>query len=115
MSKEELLQALVREMPLCLDNDISVCINQCLAKLHSSSIVPNTITKPQYNPEDPRNEFSSNWTQSEDDLLALYISQHKGRKNWVDCAKIVATKSSSQCKSRYNNNKQKFLADDLLV
>ncbi|KAJ2845604.1 hypothetical protein IWW36_004713 [Coemansia brasiliensis] len=115
MPKDELLHALAKEMPLCLESDISACISQCFAKLHSPTVIPSHHAKPHFNTEDPRNEFSSNWTQSEDDLLALYISQHKGRKNWVDCAKIVATKSSSQCKSRYNNNKQKFVADDLLV
>ncbi|KAJ2774466.1 hypothetical protein IWQ56_000561 [Coemansia nantahalensis] len=44
------------------------------------------------------------WTPKEVDRLILYLKRTKGtRKSWPDCAELVGTKTSSQCKAKYNN------------
>ncbi|PIA17142.1 hypothetical protein COEREDRAFT_86533 [Coemansia reversa NRRL 1564] len=53
--------------------------------------------------EDPELNLSSKWTQEETDKLCSYLNEHQGRKNWISCARSVRTKSSAQCKAKFNN------------
>ncbi|KAJ1721681.1 hypothetical protein LPJ61_006011, partial [Coemansia biformis] len=39
----------------------------------------------------------------ETERLKAYLRKTRGRKNWLECAQIVRTKSSSQCKAKFNN------------
>ncbi|KAJ2709254.1 hypothetical protein H4R19_004347 [Coemansia spiralis] len=55
------------------------------------------------NTEDPHICLESKWSPSEIDRLSEYLQETNGRKNWVMCAQRVGTKSSSQCKARFNN------------
>ncbi|KAJ2156021.1 hypothetical protein GGF46_005465, partial [Coemansia sp. RSA 552] len=54
-------------------------------------------------PDDPLSQQNSKWTVDEEDRLNEYLHRTQGRKNWVHCARRVRTKSSAQCKSKFNN------------
>ncbi|KAJ2801826.1 hypothetical protein H4R20_003523 [Coemansia guatemalensis] len=53
--------------------------------------------------EDPVLNLSSKWSQEETDELCAYLAETQGRKNWISCARRVRTKSSAQCKAKFNN------------
>ncbi|KAI9482464.1 hypothetical protein BX667DRAFT_494362 [Coemansia mojavensis] len=74
----------------------------------------NFAQKSEWNTEDPHVDMQSKWTTKEKAALEKYLADNPGRKNWVHCAKLVVTKSSSQCKSKYNNMRAQALANSEL-
>ncbi|KAJ2708738.1 hypothetical protein H4R19_004601 [Coemansia spiralis] len=113
----QMLDALKAEHPLCLEADLADLLNHFMAAKRRANIPP-PITVPrsgsaktspgkessrQLNTEDPEIYLESKWSPSEIDRLSEYLQETKGRKNWVVCAQRVGTKSSAQCKAKFNN------------
>ncbi|KAJ1849162.1 hypothetical protein LPJ73_003794 [Coemansia sp. RSA 2703] len=106
------------ELPLCLDEDIEAAIEYCLKEtknksaasvLTSQAASPRVVSKP-YIPENVsksavpnEKEAISKWTDEETNKLYMYLQSVDGRKNWTACARYVGTKTSAQCKAKYNN------------
>ncbi|KAJ1727368.1 hypothetical protein LPJ61_004607 [Coemansia biformis] len=116
----QLLAAIKAEHPLCLEADLVEVLNnflsnklqkqasrpyqQSVSSYSSSTRVSPTSEQPRpINTEDPDTFLESKWNAQEIEVLREFLSLNKGRKNWVLCAKQVGTKSSAQCKAKYNN------------
>ncbi|KAJ2792951.1 hypothetical protein H4R21_006086 [Coemansia helicoidea] len=126
----QLLDALLAEHPLCLESDLIDLLNRFMAARRrvqappppppqlyqqqqqqqyttansvSSRVSPCSASQRQPNTEDPEIYLESKWTPTEIELLRDYLHETKGRKNWVACAQRVGTKSSAQCKAKFNN------------
>ncbi|KAJ2720692.1 hypothetical protein GGI07_004459 [Coemansia sp. Benny D115] len=115
----------VAEHPLCLEEDVQEAVSHfiklrkaqqatsqnyalkmsSLAHVPAQPIIKNELTtKPtgELQPY-PLIELASKWTTDETNRLIEYLRRVDGRKNWSACARFVLTKSSAQCKAKYNN------------
>ncbi|KAJ2161447.1 hypothetical protein GGF46_001468 [Coemansia sp. RSA 552] len=106
----DLVRLAQQEHPLCLEGDIRDAVIN-----HMALILRQLPSDPPYDapakkdstglayPEDPHSGLSSRWMPDEIQHLQEYLSATKGRKNWIQCARYVGTKSSAQCKAKHNN------------
>ncbi|KAJ1720577.1 hypothetical protein LPJ61_006140 [Coemansia biformis] len=118
-SLPELVGILKAEHPLCLESDLMKVLHgfmdarreaQSLQRLQqtrpfSTSAVtsPSSDRAPSTPSGDSATFLDSKWTLEETERLKAYLSKTRGRKNWPVCAQMVRTKSSSQCKAKFNN------------
>ncbi|KAJ2786293.1 hypothetical protein GGI15_001630 [Coemansia interrupta] len=118
LTKSTLKTLVKAELPLCLDEDIEraieICMNDVKTKPASSippsvqstpkmlniPSIPNGLLKPTLPIE---KESISKWSDEETNKLYMYLQSVDGRKNWTACARYVGTKTSAQCKAKYNN------------
>ncbi|KAJ2704575.1 hypothetical protein FB645_003141 [Coemansia sp. IMI 203386] len=112
------IEALVlKVLPLCHQDDIRQAVTNCLL---SNSTFANIVRKPlkSKNVSPIRNQIihtqpiimerNKRWEKDETQRLLEYVSNVGGRVNWFACSRFVRTKTSDQCKSRYNNLKAKI-------
>ncbi|KAJ2784841.1 hypothetical protein H4R18_000875 [Coemansia javaensis] len=131
-NRAQLLRILSTEHPLCLEADLIELLDDFLArKSMPAAVAPAPAAVPaaralsvvstgsssgggmspskdpakyrSLNTEDPEAALDSKWTPLEIDRLRAYLMETRGRKNWVACAQRVGSKSSAQCKAKYNN------------
>ncbi|KAH0790055.1 Myb-like DNA-binding domain containing protein [Histomonas meleagridis] len=88
--------------PMFGQNDIST---------HAQDLV-NFFLKIQQNPKDNTPISRGAWTQQEDEKLVSAVSQ-LGPKKWTDIAKFVPTRTSKQCRERWENRLKPGIRRDL--
>lgn len=100
-SADEILYILKQEHPLCLDSDLKDALIEFTQPHHHHQQQLPTPLKSAETEE----TFSRNWTDQETQILQDYVNRTRGRKNWIYCSRLIGTKTSVQCKAKYNNMK----------
>ncbi|KAJ2637528.1 hypothetical protein GGF40_002303 [Coemansia sp. RSA 1286] len=111
VSKAALISMVKVELPLCLEQDIDMVVESCLRKKQALAQAEQglkrfdvqSINTPVNINGYPFAEQISKWSPEETQKLYQFLDQVDGRKNWSACARFVGTKTSAQCKAKFNN------------
>ncbi|KAJ2012225.1 hypothetical protein GGI06_004229 [Coemansia sp. S85] len=115
MDLVELRKLVLLENSLCLEEDVHEEFVRCIVRSKITELSPDSQELQRVKEEfrvnaalrtsDSARVTSRNWSERETAILNKYLARNKGRKNWVLCAKLIGTKTSVQCKAKYNNSK----------
>ncbi|KAJ2363673.1 hypothetical protein H4S02_009736 [Coemansia sp. RSA 2611] len=129
-SKQQIYNMAQRHLALCREHDIIAEVDSFLLAMatrtsnnvpaaYAPVILPSRPTYVEAVPaakanespatvKKPHTHTESKWTPREEAILDDYLVKTKGcRKNWIYCSQLIGTRSVSQCKSKYNNEKLK--------
>ncbi|KAJ2363672.1 hypothetical protein H4S02_006370 [Coemansia sp. RSA 2611] len=123
-SKQEIYAVAIGQLPLCRASDVTHEVDRWLIALASEVGWQAPSAQAESHPATKQtgvwkakawkagapmrrhaDDTDGRWTPMEEEVLEKYLHDTYGcRKNWVHCARLVGTKSSAQCKSKFHND-----------